>query len=176
MIIDKSICCPGCHMVRASDFLTVNPLRSIYRSRGGQNWQMLLPIYYKFKRVFLDKPLYNYVIYPSSHSHGDSTLQDKLNRIDGHEDIICETLKMIEQTQNVDLTEYHNMSQRLFRQRRMTVYCEFGKSDLFYKELKQQRKSGKLTYNDYILILRMILGKRISLFIYKLLHPADLFK
>lgn len=80
MLKNKSMYCAGCHMIRVSDFLMVNPQRSIYRSRGGQNWQMLLPVYYNFKRAFMEKPLYNYIIYSNSHSCGDSTLQKKIDK------------------------------------------------------------------------------------------------
>jgi len=175
-LLDKSICCSGCYMVRVSAFLTVNPKRSIYRSRAGQNWQMLLPVYYKFKQAFLDKPLYNYVIYPSSHSHGDSTLQEKLARIDGHEDIRNKTLKMIEETQKVNLSNYYNISGSHFAGRRLAVYAEFKNKDGFYKTLKDKKHLYGLTFKDYILVLKLFLGPKISMFIYKMLHFKNIFK
>ena len=61
----ESIFCTGCHMVKAEAFFEVNPDHGIYPARRGQNWQMLLPLYYKYNRYFLNKPLYNYVIYPN---------------------------------------------------------------------------------------------------------------
>ncbi|NTW98357.1 MAG: glycosyltransferase family 2 protein, partial [Geobacteraceae bacterium] len=60
LIIGESIFCSGCHMMRADVFRDTHPDGQIYNARRGQNWQMLLPVYYKHKRYFLDEPLYNY--------------------------------------------------------------------------------------------------------------------
>ena len=35
-----------------------NPKREIYPSRQGQNWQLLLPVFYKNKAAFIDEALY----------------------------------------------------------------------------------------------------------------------
>lgn len=51
----------GYSLVRMNDFLNVNPTRSIYPSREGQNWQLLLPIFYNGLSAFYPEPLY-YVI------------------------------------------------------------------------------------------------------------------
>ena len=73
LLNEKSIFCTGCHMIRVSALKEVNPKFEIYPARRGQNWQLLLPIYYKYKRFFLDEPLYGYVIYAQSMSQGDVT-------------------------------------------------------------------------------------------------------
>lgn len=103
---EESIFCSGCHMVKSSAFFAVNPDRSIYPARRGQNWQMLLPLYYKYKRYFLNKPLYNYVIYEDSMSRGDNSYEKCRYRFEEHEKIIKETLKKIEDVQKVDMKEY----------------------------------------------------------------------
>lgn len=43
--------------------------KSIFISRGGQNLQLLLPMTYKYKWVYIDEILSEYVVYKSSHSH-----------------------------------------------------------------------------------------------------------
>lgn len=62
LLFGKSIICSGCHLVRTEAFLKVNPQKDIYEARHGQNFQMLLPIYYASKHAFIDKPLYKYAI------------------------------------------------------------------------------------------------------------------
>ena len=94
----KSILCAGCHMIRTDAFLDVNPNRDIYEAKRGQNWQILLPVYYKYKRGFLDKPLYRYVIYPSSMSQGDDTVNKKILREIEHEEIVFNTLERMNMT------------------------------------------------------------------------------
>ena len=41
----------------------------IYESRGGQNWQLLLPIAYNFPIGVIKEVLYKYYVIKSSHSH-----------------------------------------------------------------------------------------------------------
>jgi len=92
----KSIFCAGCHMVRSSAFLDVVPQRKIYPARRGQNWQMLLPVYYKYKRVFIDEPLYGYVIHKTSMSAADDTKEKWCIRYREHLDIVMTTLDSID--------------------------------------------------------------------------------
>ena len=48
----------------------------------------LLYTSYKYKRYFLNKPLYNYVIYEDSMSRGDSNYEKSRYRFEEHEEII----------------------------------------------------------------------------------------
>ena len=66
MLMGRSIFCSGCHLVRIECFDKANPERDIYPARHGQNWQMLLPIYYHYKRGFINEPLYKYGIYENN--------------------------------------------------------------------------------------------------------------
>ncbi len=54
LLTEESHFCAGCHMIRMSAFDEVNPERKIYPAKRGQNWQLLLPVYYKYKRFYLD--------------------------------------------------------------------------------------------------------------------------
>lgn len=96
LLFERSHFCSGCHMVRMSAFERANPERSVYKARRGQNWQLLLPVYYRFKRYYLDEPLYGYVVYPGSMSSGDDTEQKQLLRWNEHEQIILRTLERID--------------------------------------------------------------------------------
>lgn len=92
LLEEASIFCPGCHMVRYSVMEEVNPKFYIYPARRGQNWQLLLPVYYKYKRYFLNEPLYGYVRYSDSMSNGDNSEEKLMYRLEEHEKIILETL------------------------------------------------------------------------------------
>lgn len=83
----RSIFGSGCHMARMLDFDETHPGRVIYPSRGGQNWQMLLPLYYRYKRYFLDVPLFNIVVRESSHSRGDDNIAKRLKRASDHREL-----------------------------------------------------------------------------------------
>ena len=88
-----SYCFPGIFMVRVSHFDKCIKNRSIYTSRAGQNWQLILPITYKENCGYLDKVVYNYRICSNSHSHSVKSLKDLLKRCDNHEDILLHILK-----------------------------------------------------------------------------------
>lgn len=91
----ESIFCTGCHMIRTDAFLSVNPERSIFPARRGQNWQLLLPVYYSYKRGFLDEPLYYYVVAPNTMSDDGNDPKRMLLRCDEHEEILKHTLDRI---------------------------------------------------------------------------------
>ena len=95
LLTEKSHFCAGCHMIRMADFMKVNPERKIYPARRGQNWQLLLPVYYQFQRYYLDEPLYAYILHPDSMSSGDDSKEKELQRMDEHEEIIRHTLAKI---------------------------------------------------------------------------------
>lgn len=78
----NSIFTAACHMIRMSMFDEVNPERYIYPSWIGPNWQMLLPVYYKFNRGFIETPLVYYVIRSESISHSHNNIGKKDRAID----------------------------------------------------------------------------------------------
>lgn len=88
----KSIFIPGCYMIRVSSLKEVNPTLEIYQAREGQNFQMLLPICYKYNRYFMKECLFNYVIYNDSLSRGDDTVEKVEKRQEGLKKIVINTI------------------------------------------------------------------------------------
>lgn len=165
----ESIFCPGCHMVRAKEFFEVNPDHCIYPAKRGQNWQMLLPLYFKYKRYFLDKPLYNYVIYPNSMSRGDDSYERYYLRYSEHEQILLETLKKIERVQNVDITGYTRFIKGKYAKLKMELAIKYSKSDLFMKDYMKKKKTIGIDMEDKINYIRnkyMLLNRPLAI-IYK---------
>ncbi len=134
LLVGESIFCAGCHMVRTKEFLEVNPTRSIYPARRGQNWQMLLPLYYRFKRYFLKEPLYNYVVHPNSMSK-DVSLEQQLYRCREHETIIFETLSTMDMKEE-DFKKADKLVSTLYAQKKMHLYA---KSKLYKKACEQYK-------------------------------------
>lgn len=159
LLNEKSIFCPGCHMIRVSALKAVNPKCEIYPARRGQNWQLLLPIYYKYKRFFLDEPLYGYVIYAQSMSQGDVTKEKVLERWEEHEKILNETLKRMNMDSK-DLEKYLKMVQVRYIKKRFFTAIDYKDKKLIkqqYNLLKineESRKELKLLYyrNEYLII------------------------
>ena len=124
LLREESHFCAGCHMVRMAEFEKVNPNREIYPARRGQNWQLLLPVYYRYPRYFLDEPLYGYVLYPQSMSTGDVTEEKVMMRWDEHETILFETLQRI-QMSSAERETYRHMILTRYAQKRFYSALDF---------------------------------------------------
>ncbi len=153
MLNGDSVFCSGCHMVRTEAFLQVNPNREIYTAKRGQNWQLLLPLYYKFNRYFLNRPLYNYIIYQNSMSKGDNTVCKWLARYDEHEDILMHTFAMIEEVQKADLQNERIFAKKQYAYLRMHTALFYSEYKLFDKEFKIKKKYG-IEKRDIIDLIR----------------------
>ena len=60
LIDGDSLLCSGSYMIKTSYFDKVNPEREIFEAKFGQNYQMLLPVYYEGKALFVETPVYFY--------------------------------------------------------------------------------------------------------------------
>lgn len=153
LLYGRGVFCPGCHMVRTAMFLDVNPEREIYEARRGQNWQMLLPIFYKYKRLFLDIPLYNYIDNPGSMSKDQNNLDSLLFRMNEHEDIILNTLLMIERIQNVDLKTTKEEIKKEYIERKLELAIEFGDRIVYSNLLDAKKHYSKKTIEKMFFII-----------------------
>jgi hypothetical protein len=70
----------GCSLVRVSCFDAVFPERKIHPCKEGQNFQILLPLLYRFPRLYLHEPLVYYVTRKDSHYHRERTPAEWLAR------------------------------------------------------------------------------------------------
>lgn len=146
----RSMFIPGTHMVRVSSLKEVNPTLSIYPARRGQNWQLLLPLYYSKKRYYLDEPLYSYIKYQDSMSV-DSTLEEKLYRIDEHERIIQETLIRILSMPNEQLKLYSNKVIAVYLRKRAVSYFKYKRTTNFINAYQQLAALGERDYKISIM-------------------------
>lgn len=140
---------PGSYMIRTKDFIEVVPDRDIYEGRGGQNWQMLLPILHKFKCGYIDEPLYNYVIRENSHSHNINGLEDLLKKSYEHEDILVNTINRINMNKS-EKTYYLELIEEKYIRKRMNLGYQYKRKDLVKKNYKLLCKKYKISRNEKI--------------------------
>lgn len=87
---------PGCFMIRMDAFLDANPTGYIFPTRRGQNWQMLLPVLYKYKCGYIDEPLYNYYLHAGSISDASrETPEATIKKYEMYEELILDTVDHI---------------------------------------------------------------------------------
>ena len=142
------IFCCGCHMVRTAAFLDVVPTRQIYPARRGQNWQMLLPVFYKYKQAYLDEPLYAYILYRTSMSAGDTTKEQYLRRYNDHRDIIHNTLASIEMPQ-AERKKYLNIYEGLYQRQIFYLGVSFHDYPMILRGFSQMVRYGEWNRKDF---------------------------
>ncbi len=120
----KTFYCPGCFMVRWSDFLKANPDKYIFQTYYGQNIQMLVPLAYYYECGYINEPQYGYIVYEDSHSHlgGKKTYERKMNYSRKVEEI---TLKTLEHMSCVPCRDFVTVKND-FRCRRVRIAYEAG--------------------------------------------------
>ncbi len=149
MVSGHSLYCCGCHMLRSKYFLEVNPNREIYPARRGQNNQMLLPIYYKYKHGYIDEPLYDYIIYDKSMSTPDESLERAVNRAEEYMQILHHTLAEIPMDEETKIF-CDKQLQRIEWDMFSSAYIKFGKPMSFIKKylsLKMYKTNQKREIN-----------------------------
>ncbi|MEG0577315.1 MAG: glycosyltransferase family A protein [Bacilli bacterium] len=133
---------PGGYMVRASSFLESNPSRTIYSSRCGQNWQMLLPIAYKANYCYVNDILFNYYIRNNSHSRKDISLNDVIIKFDLQEDCLNKVICCMGIPEEKEIIE--TIGDKYLR-KKFELYCEYHYYDeaiIKYKLLKEKNKNS----------------------------------
>lgn len=149
----ESIFCPGCHMARTDKFMETHPEREIYPAKMGQNWQMLLPLYYRYKRYFLDEPLCNYVQYPSSLSKGDNTKEKNIYRWKKHNKILLEVINSIEMP-SVEKKKYLKLVEEIYQRDLLKVGYQYSEPTLFLKHFLSLLKMSRLKLCDLKLLIK----------------------
>ena len=151
---DFIFCC-GCHMLRANAFLEAVPTRQIYPARRGQNWQMLLPVFYKFKHAYLEEPLYAYILYRSSMSAGDTTKEQYLKRYSDHRDIIHNTLASIDMPPK-QRNKYLDLYEGLYQRQIFYLGVSFHDYSMLLGGLGQMILYGEWKGKDFVWLWNLV--------------------
>lgn len=157
---------PGCFMIRSDVFLDVNPKRHIYESKGGQNWQILLPVLYNSKCGYIDEALCTYVIRESSHSHSIKSLSEHINRSYEHEDILINTINSMRNMSDLEKEKYLLIIKEKYIRKRIYLGFNFCNKNIVkenYDALSELGLKNKKCTACYI-ISRSVLINKLVLF------------
>lgn len=87
---------PGCYMIHLPSFFAINGKDLYTEKDAGQNWQMFLPILYKYRCSTIDEYLFNVLVRHDSHSRGQySGLERSIQKLDSYERTVLNTLDRI---------------------------------------------------------------------------------
>lgn len=129
---------PGIYMYRTEEYLKINPERKIYISKGGQNYQMLLPMAAKYKIGYIKEILFDWYEYPDSHSHDISSYEEHIQKINGYNENICETIKYIKD-KNDKILKIANEKHNYMRMAIALHYQKYDDYDKIFDELKRNK-------------------------------------
>jgi glycosyltransferase involved in cell wall biosynthesis len=150
LIIGKNIYyAPGGYMVRSSCFFDVNPNRSIISPREcGQNYQLLIPISYKYKCGYLDEVLYTYVVRNDSHSHTTLSWENTLKKYDiARNDVLENVIKSM----NIpDENYYMRLIEWRYIHWLMDAAAEYKNLPLLKEQIEKLKEINMYTTKDLI--------------------------
>lgn len=157
----NSFVCSGCFMVRTKTFFETHPNGEIFASRRGQNYQILLPIYYKRRRYFLNKPLYNYIRFSNSLSQIEAIgLKEKVGTYYYQREIFLETLERM----NIPAGEkanYQKIVNSRFSRIIFRIAYENNNTEILYREYENLKEHNQITLK---LRIRYIISRLNSIF------------
>lgn len=143
----------GCAMIKTKDYDLVNPNREIYASREGQNWQLLLPMFYHYLSGYIDKKMFYFVYRADSVSNRTKMfgINKQIEQIDEYEKIIVNTLETIKMP--IDECEKYiaNIHCKYLKEK-FSLACKYNNNnyiDKYYQQLKEENlvdKKIKITY------------------------------
>lgn len=130
---------PGCYFTSMEVFDSVIRNREIFVNGDVQNWQMLLPILYRYKCYYIKEPLHYYLVRNNSYCHQPIEYELALKRSYIHEEIIGETLKRIEMP-STEFEKFGKVLQEKYILKRLILAFEYGRRDSFsemYVDIKR---------------------------------------
>lgn len=144
---------PGCYLTRRSAFLEVHPTCRIFAGRGGQNWQLLLPLAYRFECGFLDNIVYYILVHPDSHSRSTVTYEQYLLRTREHEEILNQVTMSIDMPQQEKDKYLHHIRCKYIRAR-LRLAVDFGKREVAREQYALLKDAGSPGLMDRVTMLR----------------------
>lgn len=148
----------GNHMMNFDLYKQANPSLDFYISRGGQNWQFLLPIAYKNKCGFINEVQYLCLVHSDSHSHSNNSYEKEYNYTVDQEKINRETIKILQLTTE-ERRYYTKLIDDKYYHLRFNLSWKY--KDKSYKQnFKLLKKSSKASVAEIVKFFIMLIKVR----------------
>lgn len=150
LILEKNVVFPpGVYMVRREVFLEAIPTRQIYESRVGQNWQLLLPIAYKYKCGYIKDELFSYVIRDNSHSRQEKDVQTLLDKLKAHNELLVHILTDM----GLEKSDYRNILEDKYLRKQFDAAYHYGDKRLLKEKYTQLKSNKSVTKRDTLIYM-----------------------
>ena len=127
----------GCAMIKTSAFDKVCKNKEIYESRKGQNWQILLPMFYYYDSYYIDENLFFYINRNGSITNQCDSKEKMIELQNEHERILLETIKRMGIK---DSKYYERIIKRKYILRRISIAETYNDNDMLKKQKKNLKK------------------------------------
>lgn len=151
---NSMICCI-CHMVRTEAFFATHPDGKIFNSRYGQNIQMLLPVYYRYKRGFIDEILAHYLVLETSLSHENNSFEKEIAYRENIEKLTIATLKSIEMPTD-EREKYIYLCHIRNTRRRLKLADKYHNKLYAKKQVKELIRFRELKGRDLLMYIKAV--------------------
>ncbi|MBR4962018.1 MAG: glycosyltransferase family 2 protein, partial [Clostridia bacterium] len=173
LIYENNVCFNPCIiMAKREAIISTIPARHIYESREGQNWQLMLPLAYKYECGYLDEVLCKIVSHNDSHSRTKRNYRQILDRYYGFEDLLIHVINDLPDMPNSEKQEWIEEIHVKYQKRIMVTAHENHDR----KTEKIAQKALKMYHYDYkadqLYLLKMdIYNTKVGKLVYKIVHP-----
>lgn len=153
---------PGTVMVRRSCLTEALSEGSIYESKEGQNWQMMLPLAYLYRCGYLEDELLKCVCHSDSHSRMDRSFEEQILREKNFIVLCIETVSRIRQMSDEEKQKWFREIRIVHKKNILGMAVKHHKIRCFYKTKKELAEDDyrlKLTDDYFYLILRNLYHK-----------------
>ena len=143
----------GSVMVKTKHLFSRLQNKSIYESKEGQNWQIMLPITYKEKCAYLDRPVSKQVVRKNSHSRQKRSFEQLKERNDNFITLLKTTINRMYYCPQKEKDYYFDVIDRKYFRRnfelafkyRSKQVLEIEYSNLCSKKINSKRDDRKYT-------------------------------
>ena len=171
--------CPGGYMVRMKALMETTNLDIYTAKDAGQNWQLMLPVLYKYRCLTIPEVLYTVVSRETSHSRGQFAGYDKtIHKLQVYEDTIQGTLNRMQMKSHIK-ADYKGKIKLQYLHNKLLLDYNYVKRNIFFKRYKEMQRYdgnviGPLDSFLYVTVLMRVnsvpLLKKIILRLYRKLY------
>lgn len=133
---------PGTVLVRTALLLNALYNRSIYESREGQNWQIMLPLAYLYKCGYIEEELLKCVCHADSHSRMRRSFKDQVSREQNFIVICTETLLRIRQMSETERQKWNTEIRIVHNKNILNMSIKNHKYLYYYRAKEELLKDG----------------------------------
>lgn len=141
----------GGYMVRTRDLRELTGMEIYTEKDAGQNWQLFLPVFYKYRCLTIKEVLYNIIERSNSHSRGKyNDFLKRMSKIDTFERVLNSTLNNIKDIKTDELQMYLNQIKEYYLRERIKLAYVCGKRKeyiRYYNEWSENFKTANYIGN-----------------------------